>query len=243
MNSEDVKEIVRTSLEDANIECSEAHYNVAINYYNQNNNLPSIDYIISLVMQNEENQYNAHPVGGLLNNTEQIQPDVEAPIDQPINSDNPNPSNIVIQNNSIVAHILANIDGEEEDEEANNETDSSLNIRQASYRRGSRRILSSPNSEEDITSLLPENIRDLDVKKVLIDINDVPIAMIKDLTKIQNNTECSICYDPFVVTDLVRVLPCNHQMHRRCVDDYLQKESYLCPMCKEPAGKYKLINL
>lgn len=82
-----------------------------------------------------------------------------------------------------------------------------------------------------------------DVKKVIKDIDVIPLALIKNTTKIEYNTECPICYDQFVVMDLVRILPCKHQMHRLCIDNYLQKEACLCPLCKNPAGETKFINI
>ena len=57
------------------------------------------------------------------------------------------------------------------------------------------------------------------------------------------NTECLICYDSFVGTDIIRVLPCSHKLHRCCIDDHLMKKSYLCPYCKHPAGDYVQYNL
>lgn len=75
----------------------------------------------------------------------------------------------------------------------------------------------------------------LDVKIVAKDINEIPLSMFKNVRAI--NTECFICYDAFVDTDIVRTLPCNHIFHRRCVDNYLKNVSYLCPYCKHGSTK------
>ena len=42
---------------------------------------------------------------------------------------------------------------------------------------------------------------------------------------------CSICLENFKDRDSLRTLPCLHQFHVRCVDQWLQK-SLLCPVCK-----------
>ncbi|PHH69017.1 hypothetical protein CDD82_126 [Ophiocordyceps australis] len=43
---------------------------------------------------------------------------------------------------------------------------------------------------------------------------------------------CSICTDDFKVGEDVRVLPCNHQYHPRCVDPWLVNVSGTCPLCR-----------
>jgi len=50
---------------------------------------------------------------------------------------------------------------------------------------------------------------------------------------------CAICLDTFKPMDELRVLPCNHQFHKKCVDSWLlgtnsQKKCHTnaCPVCK-----------
>jgi hypothetical protein len=45
-------------------------------------------------------------------------------------------------------------------------------------------------------------------------------------------TPCSICLEVFEAGEKVRTLPCGHVFHRDCVDEWLLRESRLCPMCK-----------
>ncbi|KAF5011840.1 hypothetical protein FDECE_2072 [Fusarium decemcellulare] len=42
---------------------------------------------------------------------------------------------------------------------------------------------------------------------------------------------CSICTDEFAADHDVRVLPCNHEFHPRCVDPWLVAKSGTCPLC------------
>lgn len=82
-----------------------------------------------------------------------------------------------------------------------------------------------------------------DVKKVISDIESIPLVMYKNDCNPNKNNECFICYDQYVDTDLVRVLQCGHGFHRSCIDHNLTKETHLCPYCKSPAGKYVLSNI
>lgn len=43
---------------------------------------------------------------------------------------------------------------------------------------------------------------------------------------------CSICLEDFKEGEPVRVLPCEHVFHPKCVDEWLQKWNRTCPLCK-----------
>lgn len=80
----------------------------------------------------------------------------------------------------------------------------------------------------------------IDVKKVINDIETVPINMFKNLSD-KESKQCLICYDTYVDTDIVRILPCSHKFHRQCIDEYLENISYLCPYCEQESGESKFI--
>ena len=44
---------------------------------------------------------------------------------------------------------------------------------------------------------------------------------------------CAICVDDFQEGDNMRVLPCNHHFHLKCIDEWLINHSDLCPLCKK----------
>ena len=49
----------------------------------------------------------------------------------------------------------------------------------------------------------------------------------------KKNTECVICMEEFVFGDCMRYLPCLHNYHTKCIDDWLMR-NFICPSCMEP---------
>lgn len=48
----------------------------------------------------------------------------------------------------------------------------------------------------------------------------------------EDSPSCAVCLDDFVRGDLLRVLPCGHELHRACVDPWLEAH-HNCPLCKD----------
>lgn len=49
-------------------------------------------------------------------------------------------------------------------------------------------------------------------------------------------TLCVVCFSDFECRQLLRVLPCNHEFHAKCVDKWL-KTNRTCPICRADASE------
>ncbi|KFZ19720.1 hypothetical protein V501_00541 [Pseudogymnoascus sp. VKM F-4519 (FW-2642)] len=45
---------------------------------------------------------------------------------------------------------------------------------------------------------------------------------------------CSVCIESFAENENVRILPCSHIYHQRCIDPWLLNKSGTCPLCRKP---------
>ncbi|CZR63999.1 uncharacterized protein PAC_13896 [Phialocephala subalpina] len=48
----------------------------------------------------------------------------------------------------------------------------------------------------------------------------------------QSDSNCLICLEEFVENEEIRLLPCNHKFHPKCVDPWLEDVSGSCPVCR-----------
>lgn len=278
MDTEDIKEIVRIQLNDVGIIPEDIHFNVAINYYHDNNSLPDINYIIGTILENNNiDNENLQEQNNTTENAPENTNQLEDEDDDESESDNNNlPANNE-QNNQVESsndesdneensqredRASYNEQNEEDDNDSDMDDGSSadeenefegihLNVLPYNILTENQiddilrmRQEINPNMNENVQiQIITENSNLLDVKKVIKNIDSIPLYMFKNISNSNTNKECLICFDQFVPTDIIRVLPCSHNLHRHCIDEQLKKISYLCPYCKTPAGEYVYYNL
>ena len=78
----------------------------------------------------------------------------------------------------------------------------------------------------------------VDVKSVATDTilnNNTKLLLFNELDDINKNRykACSICIDDYEQNDTIRQLSCSHVFHKDCIDPWLLKESYKCPLCRD----------
>ncbi len=58
---------------------------------------------------------------------------------------------------------------------------------------------------------------------------------------LENNLDkcCSVCMDELEKDNEVINLPCGHTFHSHCIEEWLSKYNYNCPVCKKEVGKPK----
>lgn len=255
MDPEDIKEIVRVLFSDIETEAQEIHFVTAINYYQEHGSVPDINYLLGAAHFHNDNIHITGASFPFHNDNIYMSGAIF-----PFHSENGNAINNFVEN--VLMPIQNEMSNNEDSDQSNDShEDSNMGVASGSFSPvntgspsnllGQQIHMLTMNGLSGILNItagsIPsaDNIGDMiDVKKVIKDIDTVPVNMYKYIVADPNsNTECLICYDQFVPEDIVRILPCTHRLHRRCIDTQLTTISHLCPYCKAPAGDYIYYNI
>ncbi|XP_069507566.1 RING finger protein 44 isoform X3 [Ambystoma mexicanum] len=68
------------------------------------------------------------------------------------------------------------------------------------------------------------------------DIDQLPSYRFNPESHQSEQTLCVVCFSDFETRQLLRVLPCNHEFHAKCVDKWL-KANRTCPICRADASE------
>ncbi|XP_068701697.1 RING finger protein 150-like [Montipora foliosa] len=59
----------------------------------------------------------------------------------------------------------------------------------------------------------------------------LPTRTVSKKTEEDESDNCAVCLDGYKASDAIRILPCQHEFHKLCIDPWLI-EHRTCPMCK-----------
>ena len=73
---------------------------------------------------------------------------------------------------------------------------------------------------------------------IILDSNVLNSFELKKYSEVKesDNRLCTICLVDHDNEDIVRILKCNHFFHKDCIDEWLNKHSYKCPVCRCELG-------
>lgn len=86
-------------------------------------------------------------------------------------------------------------------------------------------LINQPTSYSDVKNVVTDEILDKNTKKLLFKNFETNLKI--------NYKTCSICIDDYEEESEIRQLNCNHIFHITCIDPWLLKESYKCPLCRD----------
>nr|XP_011465298.1 PREDICTED: uncharacterized protein LOC101314385 isoform X2 [Fragaria vesca subsp. vesca] len=65
-------------------------------------------------------------------------------------------------------------------------------------------------------------------------VESLPVKLFSKVQKHQNEeaAQCYICLVEYEEGDEMRILPCNHEFHKTCIDKWLKEIHRVCPLCR-----------
>lgn len=65
-------------------------------------------------------------------------------------------------------------------------------------------------------------------------VTDRELREVKSRIHLNGEVYCSICLTDARKREKIRVLPCAHEYHSKCVDKWLKTQENCCPICRKP---------
>ena len=63
-----------------------------------------------------------------------------------------------------------------------------------------------------------------------------------DVTAVEEGTDedegCSICFVDYEEATELRILPCTHSFHKKCIDPWILEQNNSCPLCRAKANMW-----
>ncbi|KAE8713750.1 hypothetical protein F3Y22_tig00110206pilonHSYRG00418 [Hibiscus syriacus] len=74
-------------------------------------------------------------------------------------------------------------------------------------------------------------------------VESLPVKVFNKSHKLHNDEagQCYICLVEYEEGDSMRILPCNHEFHRTCVDKWLKEIHRVCPLCRGDICRHDLL--
>ena len=128
---------------------------------------------------------------------------------------------------------------ETEDEENDNETDDETKYDEEdeNYKEANHNNIFYNFEMNLISEFLINNTQNEDIICTLDDIDKINLKRIN--LEHDSENKCNVCIDQMKKDEEVIILPCNHTFHANCIEEWLTKYNYKCPICKHEVGKPK----
>lgn len=111
----------------------------------------------------------------------------------------------------------------------------SLNVRLVSY----RVMEVDENLMSNLMNISIDNINTFQLTEDIVPIRSLSKNEIKSLPTvnitqehIESGLQCTICIDNLNLGEKVKLLPCNHYYHEKCITPWLKKQA-ICPNCRK----------
>lgn len=166
------------------------------------------------------------------------------------------PQTNIINNYLDTLHMAMNDTADYEDEEENvDETFPISNVEHllnTVYGNNGSSIIITTNAHNLLSNRLAELFESFMTNIPTHEQTDVPLPMTqcafdaipeKIFSNAQKENEsisdtCAICQEKYTSDSAIKILSCNHVLHKECASEWLLKHHHLCPLCRHDCGEH-----